>query len=53
MVADSSAGLNQKLNCTATGLQDTNKYKQQLRNITLPLEVFSIQIEVEIPNPVW
>lgn len=39
MVADNQAGLNQKLNFTATGLQDGDKCRQQLHNITLPLEV--------------
>ncbi|XP_077922668.1 mediator of RNA polymerase II transcription subunit 10 isoform X1 [Halichoerus grypus] len=36
----SQAGLNQKLNFIVTGLQDIDKCRQQLHDITVPLEVF-------------
>ncbi|XP_055965055.1 mediator of RNA polymerase II transcription subunit 10 [Sorex fumeus] len=36
----SQAGLNQKLNFIVTGLQDIDKCRQQLNDITVPLEVF-------------
>ncbi|XP_072184650.1 mediator of RNA polymerase II transcription subunit 10 isoform X2 [Excalfactoria chinensis] len=36
----SQAGLNQKLNFMVTGLQDIDKCRQQLHDISVPLEVF-------------
>uniref|UniRef100_A0A8D2AMN6 Mediator of RNA polymerase II transcription subunit 10 n=1 Tax=Sciurus vulgaris TaxID=55149 RepID=A0A8D2AMN6_SCIVU len=36
----SQAGLHQKLNFIVIGLQDIDKYRQQLHDITVPLEVF-------------
>nr|XP_034379158.1 mediator of RNA polymerase II transcription subunit 10 [Arvicanthis niloticus] len=36
----SQAGLSQKLNYIVTGLQDIDKCRQQLHDITVPLEVF-------------
>ncbi|XP_045421989.1 mediator of RNA polymerase II transcription subunit 10 isoform X2 [Lemur catta] len=36
----SQAGLNQKLNFIVTGLQDIDKCRQQLHDVTVPLEVF-------------
>uniref|UniRef100_A0A8C6HFB4 Mediator of RNA polymerase II transcription subunit 10 n=1 Tax=Mus spicilegus TaxID=10103 RepID=A0A8C6HFB4_MUSSI len=36
----SQAGLSQKLNFIVTGLQDIDKCRQQLHDITVPLEVF-------------
>ncbi|XP_059935217.1 mediator of RNA polymerase II transcription subunit 10-like [Mesoplodon densirostris] len=36
----SQAGLNQKLNFIVTGLHDIDKCRQQLHDITVPLEVF-------------
>ncbi|XP_068092815.1 mediator of RNA polymerase II transcription subunit 10 [Hyperolius riggenbachi] len=36
----SQAGLNQKLNFMITGLQDIDKCRQQINEITVPLEVF-------------
>ncbi|XP_027799710.1 mediator of RNA polymerase II transcription subunit 10 isoform X2 [Marmota flaviventris] len=36
----SQAGLHQKLNFIVTGLQDIDKCRQQLHDITVPLEVF-------------
>ncbi|XP_053449202.1 mediator of RNA polymerase II transcription subunit 10 isoform X2 [Nycticebus coucang] len=36
----SQAGLNQKLNFIVSGLQDIDKCRQQLHDITVPLEVF-------------
>ncbi|XP_060236347.1 mediator of RNA polymerase II transcription subunit 10 isoform X2 [Meriones unguiculatus] len=36
----SQAGLSQKLNFLVTGLQDIDKCRQQLHDITVPLEVF-------------
>eukprot|EP00070_Physeter_catodon_P041698 XP_028348592.1 mediator of RNA polymerase II transcription subunit 10 isoform X1 [Physeter catodon] len=38
----SQAGLNQKLNFIVTGLQDIDKCRQQLHDITVPLEVFDL-----------
>ncbi|XP_074998519.1 mediator of RNA polymerase II transcription subunit 10 isoform X3 [Calonectris borealis] len=38
----SQAGLNQKLNFMVTGLQDIDKCRQQLHDISVPLEVFDI-----------
>ncbi|XP_054673163.1 mediator of RNA polymerase II transcription subunit 10 isoform X2 [Grus americana] len=36
----SQTGLNQKLNFMVTGLQDIDKCRQQLHDISVPLEVF-------------
>ncbi|XP_069075807.1 mediator of RNA polymerase II transcription subunit 10 isoform X2 [Pleurodeles waltl] len=36
----SQAGLNQKLNFMVSGLQDIDKCRQQLHDISVPLEVF-------------
>ncbi|XP_023556917.1 mediator of RNA polymerase II transcription subunit 10-like [Octodon degus] len=36
----SQTRLNQKLNFIVTGLQDIDKYREQLHDITVPLEVF-------------
>ncbi|KAM4874998.1 mediator of RNA polymerase II transcription subunit 10-like [Thomomys bottae] len=38
--SSSQAGLNQKLNFIVTGLQNIDKCRQQLHDITVPLEVF-------------
>uniref|UniRef100_A0A8C0ZEH9 Mediator of RNA polymerase II transcription subunit 10 n=1 Tax=Cyanistes caeruleus TaxID=156563 RepID=A0A8C0ZEH9_CYACU len=39
----SQTGLNQKLNFMVTGLQDIDKCRQQLHDISVPLEVFELE----------
>ncbi|XP_063255638.1 mediator of RNA polymerase II transcription subunit 10 isoform X1 [Prinia subflava] len=52
----SQTGLNQKLNFMVTGLQDIDKCRQQLHDISVPLEVFECNILLlsgyEITKPV-
>uniref|UniRef100_A0ABI7Y721 Mediator of RNA polymerase II transcription subunit 10 n=1 Tax=Felis catus TaxID=9685 RepID=A0ABI7Y721_FELCA len=47
----SQAGLNQKLNFIVTGLQDIDKCRQQLHDITVPLEVFEIRSSLFSEGP--
>ncbi|XP_066886877.1 mediator of RNA polymerase II transcription subunit 10 isoform X2 [Kogia breviceps] len=48
----SQAGLNQKLNFIVTGLQDIDKCRQQLHDITVPLEVFEYPYGFSCSGPV-
>uniref|UniRef100_A0A8C0UVL4 Mediator of RNA polymerase II transcription subunit 10 n=1 Tax=Cyanistes caeruleus TaxID=156563 RepID=A0A8C0UVL4_CYACU len=49
----SQTGLNQKLNFMVTGLQDIDKCRQQLHDISVPLEVFEKVGEVVKYMPVF